>query len=60
MNKEKKLAILALAFAVLLAGAYVLYNRLGDQVEHETLVVQTEPAPAEAPADTTAPAETAE
>ena len=60
MNKEKKLAILALAFAVLLAGAYVLYNRLGDQVEHETLVVQTEPVPAEAPADTTAPAETAE
>ena len=60
MNREKKLAILALAFAVLLAGAYVLYNRLGDQVEHETLVVQPEPAPAEVPADTTAPAETAE
>ena len=60
MSKEKKLAILALAFVVLLIGAYVLYNRLGSQVEHEALVVQTEPAPAEVPADTTAPPETTE
>ena len=58
MSKERKLAILALAFVVLLIGAYVLYNRLGSQVEHETLVVQTKPAPAEVPDDTTPVAET--
>ena len=58
MKKEKNVLILALVFVVLLIGAYVLYNRLGSQLEHEALVVQTEPAPTEVPADTTAPAET--
>ena len=60
MNKDKKLLALVLAFVVLLAAAYLLYNRLGSQVEHDALVVQTEPAASEVPADTTAPPETTE
>ena len=44
MDKKKKLIILVLAFVLLIAGASVLYNRLGQNLAPEQLAVaETEP-----------------
>ena len=40
MKNKKGLFLLALAFAVLLGGAYVLYDKLSDSVENDVLVGQ--------------------
>ena len=48
MNQKKKLIILVLVFVLLIAGASVLYNRLGEDLAPEQLAV----------AETTPPAET--
>lgn len=42
MNQKKKLLILISAFVLLLAGAYVLYDRLGQSAAPEQLAVQSE------------------
>lgn len=42
MNQKKTICIIALALIVLLGGAKVLYDRLGTQVERESLAVQGE------------------
>ena len=46
MKKNRTLILLVLVFAVVLAGAYVLYSTLGDQVQLGGLAVQvpTEPS----------------
>ena len=48
MNNKKVFLIILLAFVLLLAGAYVLYNRLGDKVETNQLAVNTPQPTAEA------------
>lgn len=40
MNAKKTLLIICLAFVVLMAGAYVLYGNLRDQVAHDQLSTQ--------------------
>ena len=42
MERKKTICIIVLAFVVLLGGARVLYDRLGSQVERESLAVQGE------------------
>ena len=54
MNNKKVFLIILLAFVLLLAGAYVLYDRLGDKVETNQLAVNTPQPTAEA---TSAPSE---
>jgi len=51
MKNRKFLIVLILVFVLLLAGAYVLYERLGASVEAEQIVVHSTPQPAEANAD---------
>ena len=38
MKNNKILLLLAVAFVVLLGGAYVLYDKLSDSVENDVLV----------------------
>ena len=45
MKNKIVLVVVVLVFALLLAGAYVLYDRLSDQVETDQLAVQAQPAP---------------
>lgn len=40
MKKNKTLLIVILAFVLLIGGAYVLYNKLSQGVEHDQLAVQ--------------------
>ena len=48
MDKKKKLLILALVFALVIAGASILYNRLGAQFAPDRLAVEeTRPAESE-------------
>ena len=42
MERKKTICIIVLAFVVLLGGARVLYDRLGSQVERESLTIQEE------------------
>ena len=51
MDKQKKLIILVLAFALLIAGASVLYNRLGEDYAPDRLMVE-ETNPPEATEET--------
>ena len=46
MNNKKTLIILVLVFVLVIAGASVLYNKLGDTVSHDQLA--TEPASTDA------------
>ena len=55
--KILKLVLLVLVFAALMAGAYVLYNRLGSQVQLDALV--TQPTQGTEPGETADPTETA-
>ncbi len=48
---NKKFLAMLLAFALLIGGAYLLYDQLSSQVQTQQLVIQSEPAP---PADTQA------
>ena len=57
MNNKKVLIILILVFIVLFAGAYVLYDRLGDSIEAEQIVVHNTPQPAAETEDEAAEAE---
>ena len=57
MNNKKVLIILILVFIVLFAGAYVLYDRLGDSIEAEQIVVHNTPQPASDTEDEAAEAE---
>lgn len=61
MKNKKTALILLLVFVLLIAGAYVLYNQLGSQIEAPQLATQsTEPpqetAPSEPETDSTDPA----
>lgn len=47
MNQKKKLIILVLVFVLLIAGASVLYNRLGEDLAPEQLAVAETVPPAE-------------
>ena len=51
MGNKKKLLILVLVFAILMGGAYVLYDRLGDMANVDQLQTQ----PQESTAGTSAP-----
>ena len=42
MNSKKKFIIIALVFVLILAGAYVLYNKLSDGAAREQLAGQDE------------------
>ena len=42
MNSKKKFIIIALVFVLILAGAYVLYNKLSDGAAREQLAAQDE------------------
>lgn len=48
MKNKKILLILVLVFVLLIGGAYVLYNRLGQEVAPDQLAVQESPAPSDA------------
>jgi len=52
MKNKKTLVILLLAFVLLLAGAYVLYDRLGDSLNPDRLAVQNDPTLSETPSVT--------
>ena len=47
MKSKKFLIVLILVFIVLFAGAYVLYERLGQSVESEQIFVHSSPQPAD-------------
>ena len=47
MNKKMSLLILVLVFALLMGGAYVLYDRLGSELAPDQLAVQTTTVPVE-------------
>ena len=52
MNNKKIVLVLILAFALLLGGASVLYNRLGQELAPDQLAVQqTQPAAQEETAE---------
>lgn len=55
MKSKRNLALLLAAFVLLMAGAYVLYSRLGGEMTPEQLAVQTTSVPER----TAAPRETA-
>ena len=55
MKSKRNLALLLAAFVLLMAGAYVLYSRLGGEMTPEQLAVQATSVPEE----TAAPQETA-
>ena len=47
MKDRKTLLLLVLAFAIVLAGAYLLYDRLGSQYAPDQLAVESTPVPAD-------------
>ena len=47
MKDRKTLVLLVLAFVIVLAGAYLLYNRLGSQYAPDQLAVESTPVPAD-------------
>ena len=47
MKDRKTLVLLALAFVIVLAGAYLLYDRLGSQYAPDQLAVESTPVPAD-------------
>lgn len=47
MKNKKILLILVLVFVLLIGGAYMLYNRLGQEVTPDQLAVQESPAPSD-------------
>ena len=47
MKDRKTLVLLVLAFAIVLAGAYLLYDRLGSQYTPDQLAVESTPVPAD-------------
>ena len=47
MKDRKTLVLLVLAFAIVLAGAYLLYDRLGSQYAPDQLAVESTPVPAD-------------
>ena len=59
MKDRKTLVLLVLAFAIVLAGAYLLYDRLGSQYAPDQLAVESTPVPADT-AESTAARQTAE
>ena len=61
MNNKKTVLVLCAIFFVLLCGAGVLYNFLGEQVERNSLVVNMpDKTPTVAPTETTAPTQAPE
>ena len=63
MKDRKTLVLLVLAFAIVLAGAYLLYDRLGSQYAPDQLAVESTPVPtdtAESTADSGDTQQTAE
>ena len=59
MKDRKTLVLLALAFVIVLAGAYLLYDRLGSRYAPDQLAVESTPVPADT-AESTAARQTAE
>lgn len=61
MKSKRNLMLLLAAFVLLMAGAYVLYSRLGGEMAPEQLAVQATSVPEEtaAPQETDVPEETA-
>ena len=47
MKDRKTLVLLVLAFVIVLAGAYLLYDRLGSQYAPDQLAVESTPVPAD-------------
>ena len=45
MDKKRIVFVLALAFVLLLGGAYTLYGRLGQGLEHNQLTVESPQEP---------------
>ena len=58
MKDRKSLVLLVLAFAIVLAGAYLLYDRLGSQYAPDQLAVESPPAPADTAESTADSADT--
>ena len=54
MKDRKTLVLLVLAFAIVLAGAYLLYDRLGSQYAPDQLAVESTPVPADTAESTAA------
>ena len=54
MKDRKTLVLLALAFVIVLAGAYLLYDRLGSQYAPDQLAVESTPVPADTAESTAA------
>lgn len=59
MKDRKTLVLLVLAFVIVLAGAYLLYDRLGSQYAPDQLAVESTPVPADT-AESTGAQQTAE
>ncbi len=63
MKDRKTLVLLVLAFVIVLAGAYLLYDRLGSRYAPDQLAVESTPVPAgtaESTAESTGAQQTAE
>ena len=55
MKNKNTLLVIVLVFVLLLGGAYVLYDRLGQDVTSEQMIVYATPAPTAEPAEEEAP-----
>ena len=51
MKNKNTLLVIVLVFVILLGGAYVLYDRLGQEVTAEQMIVHTTPVPTAEPAE---------
>ena len=55
MKSRKALLSIVLAFALVMGGAYVLYDRFGQEIGAQQMVVHAEPQAETAPADEAEP-----
>ena len=55
MKNKNTLLVIVLVFVLLLGGAYVLYDRLGQEVTAEQMIVHSTPVPTAEPAEEEAP-----
>ena len=60
MNSKKALVLIVLAFVLVLAGAYILYDRLGETEAPDRLIVHETPVPTAEPTEAAPSAEATE
>jgi len=59
MKNKNSLIVIVLVFVLLMGGAYILYDQLGQNVAAEQMIVHETPQPTDKPASTQPPQETA-